>query len=111
MPASGVALGGVADVAGVFVSRSEFAASVQPTILFDGARRVRMAGLSLNLICQQVPERYVQQMVTDGAELHDLIASTIHNSFDIGGILQLALDEFTTAPADITDINPGVGGL
>jgi Domain of unknown function (DUF5919) len=74
VPAQGDALGGlsVADLAGVFVSRSEFAASVQPTVLFDGARRIRMAGLSLNLICQQVPERYVQQMVTDGAELHCL---------------------------------------
>jgi hypothetical protein len=64
--------GALADVAGVFVSRSEFASRVQPAVLFDGARRIRMAGLSLNLICQQVPERYVQQLVTDGTELHCL---------------------------------------
>lgn len=72
--AAGVALGsvGVADVAGVFVSRPEFAASVQPAVLFEGARRIRMSGLSLNLICQQVPERYVQQLINDGAELHCL---------------------------------------
>lgn len=71
-PASGLGGTGLADVAGVFASRSEFAASVQPTVLFAGARRLRMAGLSLNLICQQVPERFVQKLVTDGAELHCL---------------------------------------
>jgi hypothetical protein len=73
-PAGVPALGakGTADVAGVFASRSDFAACVQPTTLFDGARRIRLAGLSLNLICQQVPERYVQRLVTDGAELHCL---------------------------------------
>jgi hypothetical protein len=72
--APGVAPGGgtLADVVGVFVSRSEFASSVQPAALFDGAKRIRMAGLSLNLICQQVPERYVQQLVINGAELHCL---------------------------------------
>ncbi len=37
--------------------------------LFDGARRVRAAGLSLNLICQQVPDQYLRQWLTDGAEL------------------------------------------
>jgi hypothetical protein len=64
--------GTLADIVGVFVSRSEFASSVQPAVLFDGAQRIRMAGLSLNLICQQVPEQYVRQLVIDGAELHCL---------------------------------------
>jgi hypothetical protein len=59
--------GGTADVAAVFATRSEFAASVQPTALFDGARRIRAAGLSLNLICQQVPDQYLRNLVCGGA--------------------------------------------
>jgi hypothetical protein len=42
---------GMAGVVAVFVSRTEFAAKVDPISLFDSARRVRAAGLSLNLIC------------------------------------------------------------
>ena len=47
---------GMAGVVAVFASRTEFAAQVDPISLFNGARRVRAAGLSLNLICQQVPD-------------------------------------------------------
>src|SRR6185437_9381753 len=39
---------GMAGVAAVFTTRTEFAASVQPSALFDGASRIRAAGLSLN---------------------------------------------------------------
>ena len=59
----------MAGVVAVFTSRSEFAATVDPTSLFDSARRVRAAGLSLNLICQQVPDQFLRQWLTDGGEL------------------------------------------
>ncbi len=51
---------GMAGVVAVFTSRSEFAATVDPASLFDSARRVRAAGLSLNLICQQVPDQFLR---------------------------------------------------
>jgi len=50
----------MAGVVAVFTSRSEFAATVDPASLFDSARRVRAAGLSLNLICQQVPDQFLR---------------------------------------------------
>jgi len=60
---------GMAGVVAVFASRTEFAAKVDPISLFDTARRVRAAGLSLNLICQQVPDQYLRQWLTEGGEL------------------------------------------
>ena len=60
---------GMADVAAVFASRSDFAASVEPRALFDGASRIRAAGLSLNLICQQVPDQHLRRMLAEGAQL------------------------------------------
>jgi hypothetical protein len=60
---------GMADVAAVFASRSDFAANVEPRALFDGAIRIRAAGLSLNLICQQVPDQHLRRMLADGAQL------------------------------------------
>jgi Domain of unknown function (DUF5919) len=60
---------GMADVAAVFASRSDFAARVEPRALFDGASRIRAAGLSLNLICQQVPDQHLRRMLADGAQL------------------------------------------
>ncbi len=68
----GVAPSDSADMAGVvavFPSRSEFAAKVDPRTLFDNAPRVRAAGLSLNLVCQQVPDQYLREWLTDGGEL------------------------------------------
>src|SRR5215469_14459882 len=56
----------MAGVTAVFTSRSEFAASVPPSVLFDGAQRIRAAGLSLNLFCQQMPDQYVLRLLTTG---------------------------------------------
>ena len=70
--APGVPAPASADLAGVvavFPSRSEFAAKVDPRTLFDAAPRVRAAGLSLNLVCQQVPDQYLREWLTDGGEL------------------------------------------
>jgi len=59
----------MAGVVAVFMSRTEFAAAVDPISLFGSSQRVRAAGLSLNLICQQVPDQYLRQWLTDGGEL------------------------------------------
>jgi Domain of unknown function (DUF5919) len=59
----------MADLAAVFTSRSDFAAKVQPITLFEGADRIRAAGLSLNLICQQLPEQHLRRMLTEGTSL------------------------------------------
>jgi Domain of unknown function (DUF5919) len=65
----GVAPAGVAGVVAVFTSRTEFTAKIDPISLFDSAPRVRAAGLSLNLICQQVPDQYLRQWLTDSGQL------------------------------------------
>ena len=59
----------MAGVEAVFASRSEFAAHVKPQSLIDGATSVRAAGLSLNLICQQLPDQYLTDVITAGTEL------------------------------------------
>jgi hypothetical protein len=59
----------MADLAAVYASRSEFAANVQATDLFDGASSIRAAGLSLNLICQQLPDQQLRRMLADGTQL------------------------------------------
>jgi hypothetical protein len=59
----------MADVCAVFASRSEFAARVEPQALLSGADRIRAVGLSLNLICQQLPDQYLGRLLADGAEL------------------------------------------
>jgi hypothetical protein len=59
----------MAGVQAVFTSRSDFAARVTPQSLIDGAPAVRAAGLSLNMICQQLPDRYLAQVITGGTEL------------------------------------------
>ena len=59
----------MAGVVAVFTSRTEFTAKMDPISLFDSAPRVRAAGLSLNLICQQVPDQYLRQWLADGGEL------------------------------------------
>lgn len=65
----GGTLAGMAGVVAVYTTRTEFAAAVDPISLFDRARRVRAAGLSLNLICQQIPDQYLRRWLSDGGEL------------------------------------------
>jgi transcriptional regulator with XRE-family HTH domain len=61
--------GPCADVTAVYASRSEFTSRMPPHVLFDGAKRVWAAGLSLNLLCQQYADGSLRQLVTDGAHL------------------------------------------
>jgi hypothetical protein len=60
---------GMAGVEAVFASRSEFAARVEPRALLDDADTIRASGLSLNLICQQIPDQYLLRHLTGGTQL------------------------------------------
>lgn len=60
------------DVDAVFTTRTEFTASVTPTDLFDQAKTISIAGISLNLICQSYPDRRLRQIVEDGTEVRCL---------------------------------------
>jgi hypothetical protein len=64
MPADRVADGGVV---AAYRSRSDFTAEYSPRSLLMDASRVRMAGLSLNLLCQQVPEGDLLAHIASGA--------------------------------------------
>jgi Domain of unknown function (DUF5919) len=54
-------------VVGAYPTRSHFIAEYPPRDLLLDASRVRIAGLSLNLLCQQVPERDLLAHVASGA--------------------------------------------
>lgn len=60
---------GMAGVEAIFASRSEFAARVEPQGLLEGVSSVRAAGLSLNLICQQLPDQFLLRLLAEGAQL------------------------------------------
>ena len=60
---------GMADVTAVFSSRSEFASRMEPRVLFAGASQIRAAGLSLNIICQQVPDQELRRLLAGGTRL------------------------------------------
>jgi hypothetical protein len=59
----------MAGVEAIFTSRSEFAARVEPRALLDGVTSIRAAGLSLNLICQQIPDQYLLRHLAGGTQL------------------------------------------
>jgi hypothetical protein len=61
--------GQTADVVAVYASRSQFADAADPLAMIQGARRIRAAGLSLNLICQQLPDQQLIRQLTDGTQL------------------------------------------
>ncbi|MGW7203927.1 DUF5919 domain-containing protein [Streptomyces sp. NPDC054837] len=61
-----------ADLAGVYASRSEFQAKVSASDLFDEAKDIRIAGLSLNLLCQSYSETKLIQLIEDGTTLNAL---------------------------------------
>jgi hypothetical protein len=58
---------GMADVAAVFVTRPEFTHELPPHQLFDDADKISMVGLSLNLLCQQYPDRALLEMLETGS--------------------------------------------
>jgi hypothetical protein len=90
---------GMADVAAVFTTRTEFAASVQPSTLFDNAHRIRAAGLSLNLFCQQMPDQYVLRLLTAGTELTCLFLDPD------GKAIKTREEEENYAPGHLSSLN------
>lgn len=63
---------GVADVVAVYPTRSEFMHDMSPARLFSEAKRIRIAGLSLNLLCQQYPDRNLLEMLEAGTTVECL---------------------------------------
>lgn len=61
-----------ADVVAVFPTRADFTRAMPPDSLFDQARDVRIAGLSLNLVCQQYPDQRLHHLLDGGTELRCL---------------------------------------
>ncbi|HEU5476132.1 MAG TPA: DUF5919 domain-containing protein [Actinophytocola sp.] len=58
--------GPVADITAAFASRSDFMHQMPPRELFDGAKDIRMVGLSLNLLCQHYPDRALLDLLESG---------------------------------------------
>lgn len=63
---------GVADITAAFASRSDFIHHMPPHELFDGARDIRMVGLSLNMLCQHYPDRALLGLLEAGTTVHCL---------------------------------------
>jgi hypothetical protein len=63
---------GMADLVAVFPSRSAFAEQMPPHQLLDGARHIQLAGLSLNMLCQQYPDRKLTDMLEAGTRIECL---------------------------------------
>jgi hypothetical protein len=60
------------DVSAVYATRSEFISSMPPHTLFDGARKIRACGLSLNLLCQQYAVQSLRHLAESGTEFQCL---------------------------------------
>lgn len=80
----------------VYMTRSEFTDHVPPHSLFDRARDIRAAGLSLNLVCQQYPDRDLRRLIVGGASLRCLFcdpngkATTLYEEEEGYGAGQIA---------------------
>ena len=61
--------GSFADLAGVFASRTEFMAAYSVYDLFKNASSVRMAGLSLNMLCQQYADHQLSRWIEEGLSI------------------------------------------
>jgi hypothetical protein len=57
---------GMADVTAVFATRPQFTHALPPHQLFDEADSISMVGLSLNLLCQQYPDRALLELLETG---------------------------------------------
>ncbi len=58
-----------ADLGAVYTSRSEFLAQIPTHHLFNGAKAIRAAGLSLNMLCQHYSDTALAQLIEDGTTL------------------------------------------
>ncbi|WP_028934280.1 DUF5919 domain-containing protein [Pseudonocardia spinosispora] len=71
-PTAGAVVPSTLDLTGVFRTRAEFTQAMPPSVIFDGARRLRCCGLSLNLICQQYSDAGLRAIVEGGATVECL---------------------------------------
>lgn len=62
----------LADVTAVYASRTEFLHNVTPRALFEGAKTIDVAGLSLNVLCQQYSDRLLLDSIETGTEIRAL---------------------------------------
>ncbi|MET8044935.1 DUF5919 domain-containing protein [Micromonospora sp. NPDC005215] len=60
------------DVTAIYSNRSDFTAALPPHVLFNQARDIRAAGLSLNLICQQYADNHLLKLLAAGGRLRCL---------------------------------------
>ena len=65
-------ISGLADVQAVFPSRTEFLQAMPPRELFGNATRIDMAGLSLNLLCQQYSDTDILRLLDARAQFRCL---------------------------------------
>jgi hypothetical protein len=57
---------GVADIVAAFANRADFIHHMPPARLFDSAKDIRMVGLSLNVLCQNYPDRVLLRQLEAG---------------------------------------------
>ncbi|WP_159921880.1 MULTISPECIES: DUF5919 domain-containing protein [Nocardia] len=62
----------MADVEAILANRTAFLHAMPPRKLFENTRRVDMAGLSLNLLCQQYSDTDLMKLLESGATLRCL---------------------------------------
>jgi hypothetical protein len=62
----------LADLTAVYPTRTEFLHNVTPRTLFDGAQEIYMAGLSLNMFCQQYSDRSILDAIEQGTVIKAL---------------------------------------
>ena len=62
----------VADIVAAFTSRSDFMHEMPPHRLFSGVKRIRIVGLSLNLLCQSYPDKSLQDLLEAGTRVECL---------------------------------------
>jgi Domain of unknown function (DUF5919) len=60
------------DLVAAFATRSEFIEHMPPHTVFDQARQIKVAGLSLNLICQHYGDQRLAKLLARGAHLQAL---------------------------------------
>lgn len=62
----------LADITAAYATRTEFLHNVTPRTLFDGATQIDMAGLSLNMLCQQYSDKSLLDAIEDGTIIRAL---------------------------------------
>lgn len=60
------------DLTAAYTTRAEFAEHMPPHTLFDSAKKIQVAGLSLNMLCQQYSDVRLRALLGRGARLECL---------------------------------------